>query len=87
MDLKSGEFICGCASFYLTDIPRHGEEYEVIYGARGTPSWGAISVLLHDKLTLLFYHIIRQAVLPNSDPTRCGLSGRSLIRLGPSLGK
>ena len=64
---------------YLTDIPRQREEYEV----RRVPyhfyssSWSGISVSFYDKLTLPFCHLIKQTILPNSDPTRRGLSGWS----------
>ena len=73
----------GCAIFYtllkskyLTDIPREREEYGVPYHFYSS-SWSGISVLLDEKLTLPFWHIIKQTILPNSDPTRRGLSGRS----------
>ena len=39
-------------------------------------SWSGISVLLDDKSTLPFCHIIKQTILPNSEPRRRGLSGR-----------
>ena len=40
-------------------------------------SWSGISVLFYDKHKLTFCNIIKQTILPNSDPTRRCLSGRS----------
>ena len=67
---------CNANVQYLTDISQQREEYEVLYHSYSS-SWSGISVLFYDKLTLYLCHLIKQTILPNSDPTRRGLSGRS----------
>ena len=58
---------CNASVQYLTDIPRQREEYEVPYHFYSS-SWSRISVLLDDKSTLPFCHVIEQTILPNSEP-------------------
>ena len=50
-------------------------------------SWSGISVLLDDKSTLPLCHVIKQTILPNSEPRRRGLSGRVPYNLSSLTGR